>query len=440
MVLHDRRHNPAGHSIHNHFIVKALHLVRPGGLVAVLTSRFTMDARNPAARREIAALADLVGAIRLPSGAHQRAAGTGVVTDLLVLRRREPGREPDSAAWEQARHAELDGAQVPVNEYFLDHPEAVLGQMGAVHGAYRADDLVVRPAGDTIAAFMRRPGRADRSIGPDRAASTWTPQRDRAGRRAPDREPEARVPPSPTGTCVPGRTARSPGSSTAPSSRMRSRPARPPNCEHLLGAARHARGPCSTAEAASAEDTPEIGELRAELGRRYDPYLRCLRPAEPVLAAAHRPDRPGDRRAGHGPDPAAARRVRAATRSPRWSTRWRSSTRSASGPPRRRSSANGSSPRARRGSAPTPRPTRWPSAWTPAAKSALDEIARLLGTTEDDAREQLGTLVFDDPATGQLVPAAEYLSGNVREKLRDAEQRGRGRPAVRGQRRRTAPR
>ena len=162
MVLHDRRHNPAGHSIHNHFIVKALRLVRPGGLVAVLTSRYTMDARNPAARREIASLADLVGAIRLPGGAHQRAAGTGVVTDLLVLRRREPGRQPDSTAWEKTRHAELDGAQVPVNEYFLDHPDAVLGQMGAVHGAYRADDLVVRPSGDTIAALSAALDGADR--------------------------------------------------------------------------------------------------------------------------------------------------------------------------------------------------------------------------------------------------------------------------------------
>ena len=165
MVLRDRRHNPAGHSIHNHFIVKALHLVRPGGLVAVLTSRFTMDARNPAARREIASLADLAGAIRLPTGAHLRAAGTRVVTDLLVLRRREPGRPPDSAAWEKTRLAGLDGAQVPVNEYFLDHPEAVLGQMAAVNGAYGADDLVVRPAGDTIAAFSSALAGAGR-IGP----------------------------------------------------------------------------------------------------------------------------------------------------------------------------------------------------------------------------------------------------------------------------------
>jgi SAM-dependent methyltransferase len=90
VVLHDRRHNRSGLSMHNHFIVKSLQLTRPGGLVLLLTSRYTMDARNPAARREIAALADLVGAVRLPSGAHQRAAGTGVVTDLLILRRREP--------------------------------------------------------------------------------------------------------------------------------------------------------------------------------------------------------------------------------------------------------------------------------------------------------------------------------------------------------------
>lgn len=92
IVLHDRRHNAGGHSIHNHFILKSLRLVRPGRLVAVLTSRYTLDARNPAARREMAELADLAGAVRLPSGAHQQAASTTVVTDLLILRRREPAR------------------------------------------------------------------------------------------------------------------------------------------------------------------------------------------------------------------------------------------------------------------------------------------------------------------------------------------------------------
>ena len=144
-ALHDRRHNLGGHSIHNHFIIKALRLVRPGGLVAVLTSRYTMDARNPAARREMASLADLVGAVRLPSGAHQKTAGTGVVTDLLILRRREPGRQPDPGAWEQARPVVLDGHQVPSMSIFSPAPSAVLGGLSAVHGAYSAADLVVTP-------------------------------------------------------------------------------------------------------------------------------------------------------------------------------------------------------------------------------------------------------------------------------------------------------
>ena len=206
MVLHDRRHNPAGHSIHNHFIVKALHLVRPGGLVAVLTSRFTMDARNPAARREIASLADLVGAIRLPGGAHQRAAGTSVITDLLVLRRREPGRPPDAAAWEKTRHAELDGVQVPVNEYFLDHPDAVLGQ----HGSRPRRLPRRRPGGPPIRRHdrrvLRRPGRTDYlgpaarprlpASGPGRGATPF------GGARSCAVRPARRVPAGPAGRHV----------------------------------------------------------------------------------------------------------------------------------------------------------------------------------------------------------------------------------------------
>ena len=86
----DPAHNPARHSIHNHFIIKALALTAPGGYVAVLTSRYTMDSVKQSARRDIAAKADLIGAIRLPSKAFARVAGTEVVTDLLVLRRRDP--------------------------------------------------------------------------------------------------------------------------------------------------------------------------------------------------------------------------------------------------------------------------------------------------------------------------------------------------------------
>jgi hypothetical protein len=101
IALHDKAHNPAGHSLHNHFILKSLALTRPGGVVAVLTSHYTMDSINPAARRDIADRADLITAIRLPISAHQRAAGTQVISDLLVLRRRDPADGPsDITEWE----------------------------------------------------------------------------------------------------------------------------------------------------------------------------------------------------------------------------------------------------------------------------------------------------------------------------------------------------
>ena len=165
--LHDPRHNRGGHSLHNHFIVKSLALTRPGGLVAVLSSRYTLDATNPAARREMNAMADLVGAVRLPSGAHQRAAGTKVITDLLILRRREPGAAVASSAWEQTRPIEIDGQQVRVNGYFHDHPGHVLGTLGIGSGQYASAALLVEPDGRDVADAAGR--RVERDHGPRRA-------------------------------------------------------------------------------------------------------------------------------------------------------------------------------------------------------------------------------------------------------------------------------
>ena len=148
VVLHDPRHNRAKLAIHNHFIVKSLALTRPGGLVAVLTSRYTMDAQNPAARRAMHELADLVGAVRLPSGTHRRAAGTDAVTDLLVFRRREPDREPTPLnGWEHSSDVELPGRHGPeqlrVNTWWQEHPDTVLGTMRAEVGLHGVLGLTV---------------------------------------------------------------------------------------------------------------------------------------------------------------------------------------------------------------------------------------------------------------------------------------------------------
>lgn len=154
-VAYDPAHNPDRHSIHNHFIIKSLALTAPGGYVAVLTSRYTLDSANGAARHAIAAKADLVGAVRLPSAAFSRVAGTEVVTDLLLLRCREvdqPIREHPPAWVDTTTTVLIDpdtGRQdeVTVNTHYLERPENVLGRMQLGHGIHGSTTMVV--GGDT---------------------------------------------------------------------------------------------------------------------------------------------------------------------------------------------------------------------------------------------------------------------------------------------------
>lgn len=153
-ALTDPVHNPRRHSIHNHFIVKSLSLVAPGGYVAVLTSRYTMDSVKATARQDIAQRADLIGALRLPSQAFSRVAGTDVVTDLLIFRRREDGAhvDLDTLDWINTEDAELvdprtgDEEQLPVNAYFLNNPHRVLGDTELGHGVHGSAQLVVAGA------------------------------------------------------------------------------------------------------------------------------------------------------------------------------------------------------------------------------------------------------------------------------------------------------
>ena len=119
--------------------------------MVALTSRYTMDAANPHARTVLAEQADLVGAVRLPSGAHRRTAGTDAVTDLLVLRRRDRGEPPDpQPGWVAARRVDLPGGRESINSYFGAHPGQVLGRMRVGAGMYGADTLLVDPDGSEL--------------------------------------------------------------------------------------------------------------------------------------------------------------------------------------------------------------------------------------------------------------------------------------------------
>ena len=143
----DRAFDKLGFSIHNYFFAKALDQVRPGGVVAFVTSRYTMDAKDSAARKYIAQRADFLGAIRLPNNAFRANAGTDVVSDIIFLQKRDRPIEiePDwvhTGIWRNPG-ANADG--FAINQYFIDHPEMVLGRQTSESTQYGRQDFTVAP-------------------------------------------------------------------------------------------------------------------------------------------------------------------------------------------------------------------------------------------------------------------------------------------------------
>jgi N12 class adenine-specific DNA methylase len=411
--LTDPVHNQAGHAMHNHFIIKSLALTKPGGTVAVLTSRYTMDAQNPAARRAIAADAVLLGAVRLPNGAHQRTAGTQVITDLLVLRKRdgtEAGPDPD---WELAEPTDLGEGSVRINTYFRQHPAQVLGELSYEAGRYASGDLRVTATGDAAPALEQAVARI--VTGAINAGLTHHPRPLTATERG-----AAALIGAPVDRFV-GHLAERGGQFTRRTSTGVEEPLSIPRTQQaelarLLGL-RDSVVAVLQAEAASSDDTPELTVLRTELSARYDAY-----------AAAHGPlRRVQERRTGRVDADTGVERM-AQIRPPVMRT-------FASDPfaptvaaleiyDAETQTASKAAIQSQRVVAPrTPRL----GADSPAdalaicvdthAEVRIDEVARLLGTSTEAARDGLRGLVYDDPETGRLLPAAEYLSGNVRTRL-----------------------
>ena len=137
----DKRYDRHNFLIHDYFIAKSLDLVRPGGVVAVVTSSGTMDKKDSSVREYLANRADLVGAIRLPNNAFQRNANTGVVADILFLQKR------DRAAVERADWVDLGETSegYSINQYFAQHPEMVLGEITTESTQYGKQEITVKP-------------------------------------------------------------------------------------------------------------------------------------------------------------------------------------------------------------------------------------------------------------------------------------------------------
>jgi N12 class adenine-specific DNA methylase len=433
--LADRRHNPGKHSIHNHFLIKSLHLTRPGGLVVALTSRYTLDSANPAARREMAALADLVAAVRLPTGAHENAAGTKVVTDLLILRRREPGREPAGLPWEQTQEIDLpDGESVHVNEYFAARGDRILGDLSIGRGAYNAHDLVVTGAGDTATDLARVLGEVVDEAHRDGLA--LTPRAD-AGPAEPvavlaavGRE-EGHIEALDDGTFT-----------TVANGQLIAHKVPATQADELrsLLLLRDTVTALLQAESSSLDDGDEHPDgppagsaafLRIRLNNlydayveqhgylnQYDTYTRRQRNKETGELETILDEETGEPKlyrnypqlgGFRGIDPYAATvfalenfndDTRTATKADIFTRRV-------------------ILPRAPRLGADNP-DDALAICLDDHGAVVLPEIARLLGVDEPEARNALGELVYDEPGTGRLVEAAAYLSDNVRAKLDEA--------------------
>lgn len=421
--VHNAGHGAGRHSMHNHFIIKSLALTRPGGLVAVLTSHYTMDSQNPGARRAMSELADLLGAVRLPNGAHQRAAGTTVLTDLLLFRRRLPGEKPQLMEWENVVPIQLDGHEVKINSYFDAHPEHVLGEIGAGTGTFGAPMLRVdgnldslesdlEQALDQIVWVARRDGLTMSSAPADRSITI-------SGEVAPPDQWDGSL------------VAQREGTFATVSEGLLEPVKVPKNAASELRALLELRDQASrllTLESATAEDTEEITAARANLGRGYRKYVGRWGPINRfTLRRTGRMDENGEDTYARIV-PTAIRLLRTDPFGALVLALEQFDDVEQAATPAAIMTHRVVAPRHDVQGVDTP---------ADAIAVSLDKtgginlpmIADLLGLEEDQAHEALTGLVFTDPDTRNLIHAPEYLSGDVRIKLDQARAAAQDEPA-----------
>jgi N12 class adenine-specific DNA methylase len=456
-ALTDRVHNPGRKmSIHNHFIAKALAQTKPGGLVTLLTSRYTLDSKDSAARKKLAELGDLVGAVRLPTGGHSRISGTDVIEDALIFRRREPDAAPlTSQDWVNSHDQDINGHTITINDYFTAHPEQMLGEVTAEKGQYGTGSLIVK--GDKTMADL--PAALDRIVAAAKADGiTASPRMEglTAFTTPDDDRHEGHIAAHEDGTF----TQAEQGTAVALDV-----PAKHAEAVRGLIGLRDTLRSLLAAEAASVSDSPDIKALRKQLNDRYDAFTKKYGPVNHYTLTKSGARKPDPARNLFRKDPMSAI-VRALG-----AYDAETGTESKTSIFRKRAS--------------TPReiPTHADSPEDAVALSMdtygrvnLPAIATMLDTDEAGARERLGDLVFEQPplsaadadaafrahieeasgiasdggrfggisaglnlddapdtsaldsvgeavrSEGSLEPAAAYLSGNVRRKLAAARE------------------
>jgi N12 class adenine-specific DNA methylase len=409
VVLYDQAHNKGKHSIHNHFLIKSLALLKPGGLLVALTSRFTLDSHTENARVEMHEMADLLAAVRLPAGAHRRVAGTDALTDLVVLRRRDGAPSHLSAPWVSSAPVEIAGEQTLLNCYFAEHPDHVAGTLAVASGPY-ARELTVQ--GDVSAEAVSGAilAVAD-TLAPATCAAPVAPD-------APDAVDEAT--PVDLGEHWDGHIVALGGGFaevvdgstdplTVPKSAVREM--------RLLLKLRDQAGALLAEEAAHVADPAHLERLRGDLRSSYQRYVRTHGPINRYKT--HGTGRT-DRETG---EPIVRRSYPRAVRllmgDPLGALvlsleRFDDDTQTATEADLLRRRVLHS--RETITEAATPEDAL-AVCYDRLGKVDLDLVASLLGITPEQACVAIGELVYEDPDSHVLVPAAEYLSGNVRVKL-----------------------
>ena len=404
--------------------LKGLDLTRPGGLLAVVTSRFTLDAQADAARREMADRADLLGAIRLPAGTFRAASGTDVVTDVVILRKRSPGEVRAGESWLSLRPVATVDGEVAVNEYFAAHPEMILGELRRVNGQYGADDLdVVADPNKTIAPAMA--GIVSRAKD---AGLTYQPRSERRSSRSCSPRLSGSGPRRSSRVLT---SVRKEGSivttGVATFARVRhgeleAFEATPKNGAQELRALCGVRDTLAEVLALQATSTDDdaFRDAQGRLNRRYDDYVARYGPISRFATyetGRTDPDtgeaiigRRNPRLGGFRSDPDFPSLLALELFDPDTQTADKAAI----------FSERVVGPREVRGRADSPEEAVTICLDEQGAVT-LDRVATLLDIDVADARGCLGTLVFDDPVSDELIPAARYLSGNVRVKLQVAE-------------------
>lgn len=411
--LYDPAYNEERLSLHNHFIVKSLRQTKPGGIVMVMSSRWTMDAKSERSRRQIAQYGALLGAVRMPRGAHGEIAGTDATIDVLVFRR-HLGEAPDTdPSWLRTINVDGQAGTAAINSYFEDHPDMVLGDLGTKIGQF-GPELTVTAADTSAAVIGPRLERALAQIAEDAAANGLVWQA--AGRVVSDR-PAARVVGDPE--LVIGHIGvdeetglltqvglHGPEDVAVPKNAVR-------ELMHLVQL-RDAAVDLLEAEAASREDTPAIAAKRGHLGEVYDGYVEKFGPVNRVSVTV---------RERAGKEPSIIRRypaaVRALKQDPHYATvaaleRYNEDTGEARKATIFTERVVGAVTEVHRVDSPED-----------AVRVSLDRVghvdvplvAELLDVDEASVPDRLGDLVFLNPDDRETyVPAAEFLSGNVRQK------------------------